>query len=211
MLTGAINRMLHRKLSMAFEKWQFEAAEMKRAQYFLTGAINRMLHRKLSMAFQKWRSVVNAHRINQQYAVPEPTPVRFEVPDSVSYPSSRFPARDACITAGLGINRAVTRFGKEFGNFEDLDVSKQEVQIAYSELAEREFTLDSTLKQMNFENRTEMVRLHNQVSIVPPLTPHDHFSSPISDRIALNDSYLVRQPRYASAMPMRSPDGVPWP
>jgi hypothetical protein len=40
---------------MAFEKWQFEAAEMKRSQYFLSGAINRMLKRKLSMAFEKWQ------------------------------------------------------------------------------------------------------------------------------------------------------------
>ena len=55
LLAGALNRMLKRKLSMAFEKWQYEAQEAKRSAYLLAGAINRMLKRKLSMAFEKWQ------------------------------------------------------------------------------------------------------------------------------------------------------------
>ena len=37
--------MLNRKLSMAWEKWQFTAAEMARQQFMLAGALNRMLKR----------------------------------------------------------------------------------------------------------------------------------------------------------------------
>ena len=37
--------MLNRKLSMAWEKWQFTAAEMARQQFMLAGAMNRMLKR----------------------------------------------------------------------------------------------------------------------------------------------------------------------
>jgi len=54
-IAGAMNRMMKRKLSMAFEKWQYEAQEAKRSQYFLSGAIKRMMNRKLSMAFEKWQ------------------------------------------------------------------------------------------------------------------------------------------------------------
>ena len=43
---GAIRRMLNRKLSMAWEKWQFTAAEMARQQFMMQGAINRMLKRE---------------------------------------------------------------------------------------------------------------------------------------------------------------------
>ena len=46
---------MNRKLSMAFEKWQFTAAEMARQQFLLAGAMNRMLKRQLSMAFEKWQ------------------------------------------------------------------------------------------------------------------------------------------------------------
>ena len=42
----AIRRMLNRKLSMAWEKWQFTAAEVARQQFML-----RMLNSKLSMAW----------------------------------------------------------------------------------------------------------------------------------------------------------------
>ena len=52
---GALRRLLKRKLSMAFEKWQFEAAEMARSKYMMGGAIKRMLHRMLSMAWEKWQ------------------------------------------------------------------------------------------------------------------------------------------------------------
>ena len=37
--------MLNRKLSMAWEKWQFTAAEMARQQFMMAGAMNRMLKR----------------------------------------------------------------------------------------------------------------------------------------------------------------------
>ena len=57
MLAGAIKRMRHRQLSMAFEKWQFEAAALARKKFLLAGAVKRMLHRKLSMAFEKWQVV----------------------------------------------------------------------------------------------------------------------------------------------------------
>ena len=40
--------MLNRKLSMAWEKWQFTAAEMARQQFLLAGALTRMLKRKMS-------------------------------------------------------------------------------------------------------------------------------------------------------------------
>ena len=47
--TGAVNRMLKRKLSMAFEKWQFEAAEMARSKFLLSGALKRLQMRKVAM------------------------------------------------------------------------------------------------------------------------------------------------------------------
>jgi len=54
-MAGAARRMLLRKLSAAFEKWQYEAAEAARSQYMMGGAIRRMLMRKVSMAFEKWQ------------------------------------------------------------------------------------------------------------------------------------------------------------
>ena len=70
---GAIQRMRQLKLSMAFEKWQYTAAQLARQQYMLAGkeiplffcffsvrhgclvgAAKRMLKRQLSMAFEKW-------------------------------------------------------------------------------------------------------------------------------------------------------------
>merc|ERR1711865_640927 len=54
---GAIRRMLNRKLSMAWEKWQFTAAEMARQQFLLAGALNRMVKRAMSMAWEKWQQV----------------------------------------------------------------------------------------------------------------------------------------------------------
>ena len=41
---------------MAFEKWQFEAQEMKRQERELRGAIQRMLNRKVSMAWEQWQA-----------------------------------------------------------------------------------------------------------------------------------------------------------
>jgi hypothetical protein len=42
-------------LSMAWEKWQYEAAEAKRLRKLTGGAVRRMLHRQLSMAWEKWQ------------------------------------------------------------------------------------------------------------------------------------------------------------
>ena len=44
------------KLSQAFEKWQFTAAEMAGQQRKLSGAMKRMLNRALSGAFEAWQS-----------------------------------------------------------------------------------------------------------------------------------------------------------
>merc|ERR1712086_689034 len=41
---------------MAWEKWQFTAAEMARQQFMLAGALNRMLKRKMSQAWEKWQA-----------------------------------------------------------------------------------------------------------------------------------------------------------
>ena len=49
MLRGAITRMLKRKLSMAFEKWQYEAEQARRQAFLLAGAVNRLRNRLLSM------------------------------------------------------------------------------------------------------------------------------------------------------------------
>jgi hypothetical protein len=53
MMGGAVRRMVHRKLSMAFEKWQFEAAEAKRQQFMMGGALRRLIHRQLSKAWEQ--------------------------------------------------------------------------------------------------------------------------------------------------------------
>jgi len=47
--------MLHRELSMAWGKWQYEAAVMKAQKHAMGGAIRRLVHRKLSMAWEKWQ------------------------------------------------------------------------------------------------------------------------------------------------------------
>merc|ERR1712166_1600330 len=49
--------MLNRKLSMAWEKWQFTAAEMARQQFLMQRAINRLRNMKLSCAWEKWQQV----------------------------------------------------------------------------------------------------------------------------------------------------------
>ena len=58
-VTPPMIRMLKRQLSMAFEKWQDEAAQMAREKYMLAGAVKRMLMRQLSMAFEKWQFTAN--------------------------------------------------------------------------------------------------------------------------------------------------------
>jgi hypothetical protein len=49
--------MIHRKISMAFEKWQYEAACMKAEKFALGGVIRRLINRKLSMAWEQWQQV----------------------------------------------------------------------------------------------------------------------------------------------------------
>merc|ERR1711964_754836 len=44
-------RMQHRKLSMAWEKWQFEAAEMKRQEMMLRRGIMRLFMKQLATGF----------------------------------------------------------------------------------------------------------------------------------------------------------------
>ena len=58
LMQGALNRMLHRQMSMAWEKWQQVYADLKFANRMGGGAIRRMLNRKLSMAWEKWQFTV---------------------------------------------------------------------------------------------------------------------------------------------------------
>ena len=52
---GYICRMLNRRLSQAWEKWQCEAAESKRQAFMVGGAVRCMLHCQLSMVWEKWQ------------------------------------------------------------------------------------------------------------------------------------------------------------
>jgi hypothetical protein len=47
--------MVHRKLSMGFEKWQRTAAEMKGQEMALRRGVMRMVHGKLAGALGTWR------------------------------------------------------------------------------------------------------------------------------------------------------------
>jgi len=62
---GAIRRMINRKLSQAFEKWQAEAASMKAQKHAVGGAIRRMINRKLSQAFEKWQAEAASQMASQ--------------------------------------------------------------------------------------------------------------------------------------------------
>jgi protein SFI1 len=55
LMQGAINRLLKRQMSAAWEKWQQVYADLKFANRMGGGAIRRMLNRKLSMAWEKWQ------------------------------------------------------------------------------------------------------------------------------------------------------------
>ena len=44
-MAGAIQRMLKRQLSMAWEQWQAWYEELKRQEYLLAGALRRMQNR----------------------------------------------------------------------------------------------------------------------------------------------------------------------
>merc|ERR1711907_868223 len=54
-MNGAANRMLNRDKSRAWEKWQFEAEEMRRLKRAMKGAVRRMTHYQLSKAWEKWQ------------------------------------------------------------------------------------------------------------------------------------------------------------
>jgi len=54
---GILKRMMFRHLSMAWEKWQQDAAAYANQMFILKGAVNRMLKRKLSMAWEQWQFV----------------------------------------------------------------------------------------------------------------------------------------------------------
>ncbi len=47
--------MMKRKLSVAWEKWQYEAAVMKAQKFTLGGTIRRSMRRQLSMAWEKMK------------------------------------------------------------------------------------------------------------------------------------------------------------
>ena len=68
MIQGALNRMLKRQMSMAWEKWQQVYADAKFANRAGGGAIRRMLNRKLSMAWEKWQFTA-AEMARQQFMV----------------------------------------------------------------------------------------------------------------------------------------------
>ena len=55
LMTGAIRRMMNRKLSMAWEQWQQWYADIKDQQFKLAGALRRMMNRKLSMGWEQWQ------------------------------------------------------------------------------------------------------------------------------------------------------------
>ena len=57
-MRGIIRRMLVRKLSAAFEKWQFETITGQEQQTRLRRALRRMVHRLVFAAFQTWRDEV---------------------------------------------------------------------------------------------------------------------------------------------------------
>ena len=54
-MTGDITRMRNRALSMAWEKWQQTAAEMKEQAMLLRRGLMRMINAKLTAAFASWR------------------------------------------------------------------------------------------------------------------------------------------------------------
>merc|ERR1711988_1709380 len=66
MLNGALTRMRNRKLSMAWEKWQFEAECMKEEKRLLGGAATRWLRQKLGQAFNTWKERLAEAR-HQEY------------------------------------------------------------------------------------------------------------------------------------------------
>jgi hypothetical protein len=58
--------MLNRKLSMAWEKWQFEAEEMKRQQMLLRRAAMKMIMREMAKAFCSWQETAMRLRAEKE-------------------------------------------------------------------------------------------------------------------------------------------------
>merc|ERR1719182_330369 len=65
---GAIRRLLNRKLSMAFEKWQYEAAKMKAEKEALENALHKFRNSKMFAGWNTWRSWAEDMR-RQQHAM----------------------------------------------------------------------------------------------------------------------------------------------
>lgn len=55
-IAGALRRMFNRKLSMAWERWQYWYEELLEQRWKIAGALRRMLKRKLSMAWETWQA-----------------------------------------------------------------------------------------------------------------------------------------------------------
>ena len=70
LMQGAVKRMMHRQLSMAWERWQEWYADLKDQQFKVAGALRRMLHRKLSMAWEKWQVCRKTHCTVVRHAQP---------------------------------------------------------------------------------------------------------------------------------------------
>merc|ERR1719162_871570 len=68
LIQGAINRMLKRQMSRAWEKWQQVYADLKFLNRMGGGAIRRMMNRKLSMAWEKWQFTA-AEMARQQFMI----------------------------------------------------------------------------------------------------------------------------------------------
>ena len=62
MLSGALHRMMHRSLSLAFEKWQSAAAEMKEEARKLRQGVMRLVAGKMAAAFGTWREAASQRK-----------------------------------------------------------------------------------------------------------------------------------------------------
>ena len=73
---GALRRFILRKMSMAWEQWQYTAKQMARELYAVGGAVNRMLQRQLSMAFEKWQAEAAQMKEEKRKLSPEEKKMR---------------------------------------------------------------------------------------------------------------------------------------
>ena len=70
-MAAAMNRLMQRQLSRAWEKWQYEYAEELRLKALLANACLIMRNMQLGMAFKWWRH----HHILTQKTKADPSPV----------------------------------------------------------------------------------------------------------------------------------------